>query len=98
MTSLNYKRELDSHMIKNTEWGAVAYLSHSKYGIDGSIRINNNSSYKTGYAAINEATCGYTTTNDDFKKYYDEYSSTSSSNYTNPILGDATGEMGSLLV
>ena len=22
----------DTHMIKNSEWGAVAYLSHSKYG------------------------------------------------------------------
>ena len=24
----------DSHMMKNSEWGAVAYLSHSKYGIN----------------------------------------------------------------
>ena len=24
----------DTHMIKNIEWGAVAYLSHSKYGIN----------------------------------------------------------------
>src|SRR5699024_10227597 len=45
--SYNYKRELESHMMKNTEWGAVAYLSHSIYGISDSIRINNNSSYKT---------------------------------------------------
>ena len=29
-----YQRELDSHMMKNTEWGAVAYLSHSIYGIN----------------------------------------------------------------
>ncbi len=47
----NYKRELDSHMMKNTEWGAAAYLSHSKYGINDEIRINNNSNYLTGYAA-----------------------------------------------
>ncbi len=48
----NYAREtLDSHMMKNTEWGAVAYLSHSKYGIGTEIRINNNSEYKTGYSA-----------------------------------------------
>ena len=43
----------DTHMIKNMEWGAVAYLSHSKYGTctDGicqEIGINNNSSYTTG--------------------------------------------------
>ncbi len=47
-----YERDLDSHMMKNTEWGAVAYLSHSQYGINEKININNNSSYKTGYAAF----------------------------------------------
>ena len=31
----------DSHMMKNSEWGAAAYLSHSKYGINKEIRINN---------------------------------------------------------
>ena len=51
-TSYNYKRNLDSHMMKNTEWGAVAYLSHSKYGINTEININNNSSFKTGYSAL----------------------------------------------
>ena len=40
-TSYDYNRELDSHMMKNTEWGAVAYLSHSKYGNIASLRINN---------------------------------------------------------
>ena len=25
----------DSHLMKNSEWGAVAYLSQSKYGLDG---------------------------------------------------------------
>ena len=39
-------------MMKNTEWGAVAYLSHSKYGINTEVNINNNSSYKTGYSAL----------------------------------------------
>ena len=43
----------DTHMIKNSEWGAVAYLSHSKYGTctDGTckeVNINNSSSYYTG--------------------------------------------------
>ena len=31
----------DSHMMKNNEWGAVAYLSHSKYGVNSEVRINN---------------------------------------------------------
>ena len=51
----NYKRDNDSHMMKNTEWGAVAYLSHSKYGINTEVRINNNKNYITGYAATDNA-------------------------------------------
>ncbi len=53
-TGYNYNRELDSHMTKNTEWGAIAYLSHSKYGINTEVRINNNSNYLTGYSATDE--------------------------------------------
>ena len=44
----------DSHMIKNSEWGAVAYLSQSKYGLNGAnIYINNvtlNNTTKCVYA------------------------------------------------
>jgi hypothetical protein len=39
-------------MMKNTEWGAVAYLSHSIYGINTEVNINNNSDYITGYSAV----------------------------------------------
>ncbi len=53
-TAYNYNRDLDSHLMKNTEWGAVAYLSHSKYGINTEVRINNNSDYLTGYSATDE--------------------------------------------
>ncbi|MGM9834571.1 MAG: hypothetical protein ACI31M_02170, partial [Bacilli bacterium] len=52
MSSYNYERDLGSHMMKNTEWGVVAILSHSKYGIDNEININNNSSFKTGYSSL----------------------------------------------
>ena len=39
----------DSHMMKNIEWGAVAYLKQSNYGLGiTDITINNNSSYLTG--------------------------------------------------
>ena len=44
----------DTHMMKNSEWGAVVYLSHSIYGINSEIRINNNSYYKTGCGASAE--------------------------------------------
>jgi prepilin-type N-terminal cleavage/methylation domain-containing protein len=30
----------DAHMMKNTEWGAVAYLSHSIYGRNNQVSIN----------------------------------------------------------
>ena len=52
LTSYNYQRNMDSHMMKNIEWGAVTYLSHSKYGLGYEININNNSNYKTGYSAL----------------------------------------------
>jgi len=58
-TSYDYLRSDESHMMKNTEWGAVAYLQHSKYGSSMSVRINNNNSYKTGYASVSEPTLGY---------------------------------------
>ena len=41
------------HMMKNMEWGAVAYLSHSKYGINKEININNSSDYYTGRSGGN---------------------------------------------
>ena len=47
----NHNTDLDPHMVKNTEWGAVAYLSHSAYGIGTQININNNSKFLTGYSA-----------------------------------------------
>lgn len=55
-----YQRQLDSHMMKNTEWGAVAYLHHSIYGSNQNIRFNNNSSSLSGYASVKEPTCGNT--------------------------------------
>ena len=48
----NYARTMDSHMMKNTEWGAVAYLSHSKYGINKKINLNNYKSINSGYSAL----------------------------------------------
>jgi hypothetical protein len=44
----------DSHLMKNSEWGAVAYLSQSQYGLNGTdIAVNNvslNNSTTTIYA------------------------------------------------
>ena len=49
--------EVDTHMSKNNEWGAVAYLTQSIYGRCSNstncteVGINNNSNYITGYGA-----------------------------------------------
>lgn len=41
--------DIKSHMAKNSEWGATAYLAHSKYGTNGQeIEKNTNSDYYTG--------------------------------------------------
>ena len=45
---LNYNKTLNSHMMKNDEWGAIAYLSRSKYGKNSEITINGSSSFYTG--------------------------------------------------
>ena len=40
---------LNSHMAKNSEWGATVYLAHSKYGANKKkVEQNKNSSYYTG--------------------------------------------------
>ena len=46
----NYNTTLNSHMMKNSEWGAVAYLTQSEYGKNEEVWINNSSSYITGSA------------------------------------------------
>ena len=46
--------EVDAHMMKNTEWGAVAYLKQSKYGLgttDIGLNNYNSSPYLTGCGA-----------------------------------------------
>ncbi|MDD2377349.1 MAG: prepilin-type N-terminal cleavage/methylation domain-containing protein [Bacilli bacterium] len=42
--------DFDSHMMKNMEWGAVAYLSHSIYGKNGEVWKNNSGTLLTGCA------------------------------------------------
>ena len=58
----------DSHLMKNSEWGAIAYLSQSKYGLNGTnIYINNitlNSSTTSVYAVTG---CSAASSADDEK-------------------------------
>ena len=60
--------EVDTHVMKNMEWGAVAYLTSSKYGIyiDAStcinseceVWINSNSNFTTGCAGSSVSASG----------------------------------------
>ena len=43
-------QSIDSHLMKNSEWGAVAYLSQSKYGVNQIEVTNNNISLNNGGA------------------------------------------------
>ncbi|MDO4369661.1 MAG: hypothetical protein Q4C29_03915, partial [bacterium] len=68
----------ETHMMKNMEWGAVAYLSHSKYGrcTDGTceeVTINNCSTNITGIGADTvNADESSTTCTTDANKYNGE--------------------------
>ena len=54
----------DSHLMKNSEWGAVSYLSQSKYGLDGTnIVINNACLYNTTQSAYAVTGCAGETAN-----------------------------------
>ena len=49
----SYSSSLNSHMLKNSEWGAVAYLTESKYGRNGTeVNMNNDQNYITAMGDI----------------------------------------------
>ena len=75
-TTYGVSSSSDSHMMKNSEWGAAAYLSHSKYGVNREVYINNSSSYYTGRSGGNVG--GSTPIN---KTYTDQTSTTEYNSY-----------------
>ena len=73
----------DTHMMKNSEWGAIAYLTQSKYGKYGNndytngnkeVYKNDSSSYYTGRSSGKTGTDGYSS---EGTCKYDEEKSTS---------------------
>ena len=63
----SYNSTLNSHMMKNDEWGAVAYLSKSKYGKETEeVWINNSSSYITGSSGNSASASQNTGTTTDY--------------------------------
>ena len=83
------KSVADSHMIKNMEWGAVAYLTNSNYGrcLNGTcteVTINNCSTYTTGIGADTvSASESSTTCTTEANKY----------NGTKGVLASTTGNV-----
>lgn len=69
--TLENTTNVDPHMIKNTEWGAVAYLSRSIYGKNSAVY---NNPYAGGKRSSITGLCGnqqdYTTSNYDDKNLY----------------------------
>ena len=65
----------NSHIMKNTEWGAVAYLSQSKYGKASEIYPNRYSSYKTG-CSTGTNSCGTYTASSNSNCYRTSYLNT----------------------
>ena len=74
---------VDSHMMKNMEWGAVAILSQSKYGIfnpESSTGINGDKTYQiwnnpNGYNSYKNVYTGYVGNEKDAKNPYNATSS-----------------------
>lgn len=71
----------DVHLMKNTDWGAVLYLAHSNYGINSSIRDNNNSSYLTGCGRI-DTTSGTSSTCENMYGTVSTYPQSTTGNIT----------------
>ena len=45
LNSYNYDRTKESHLMKNSEWGAIAYLTHSQYGLNANEIAPNSVGY-----------------------------------------------------
>ncbi len=101
---------VDAHLIKNTEWGAMAYLSQSAYGKYGNVLYtgvnkeiypNNCTNYSTGIGGDNPqaknttATCGVNT----YDTYYGMGASTTGNIYGvyDTVGGTFDRVMGSIL-
>ncbi|MDD2376527.1 MAG: hypothetical protein PHD15_04375 [Clostridia bacterium] len=53
---------IDTHLMKNIEWGTVVYLSQSIYGKNSEVWINPNINYITGQAGTSASALGTTST------------------------------------
>ena len=59
---LSYNTALNSHLMKNSEWGAIVYLAQSTYGKNSKVWINPNSNFITGQAGTSVSAGSTTST------------------------------------
>ena len=71
----------ETHMMKNMEWGAVTYLSHSKYGINKEIAINSANTYTTGCGPQSAGTTSYGATCNSYTTTLGQSASTTGNIY-----------------
>ncbi len=81
---MNNSDKIDSHVIKNSEWAAIAYLSSSLYGKNSEILPNNYSSQITGCGA-NVGSVGGTNT------CLNSYGTVLSNEYNSSTTGNISG-------
>ena len=77
----NYNTSLNSHLMKNSEWGAVAYLAQSSYGKNKEVWINNSSSFITGSAGSSASAEEDTGTTNDYTSDQGQEASTTGNEY-----------------
>lgn len=101
--SKNYNSSIGSHLMKNSEWGAVAYLTHSCYGRNGT-QVTNNS--KTDYITAGgnmldnnlQSSTGnlygiYDLNGGSYERVAAYYNGYNTSNFTNEEFLDINGNM-----
>ena len=106
--SIAYCEELQSHVLKNSEWGAVAYLTESAYGRNGTEIEHNGGDFVTGggaekaYIELNQAqsTTGnvygiYDLSGCSYERMYAYYSEEKSTKYSTTYGYDSNGNTGS---
>ena len=85
--SKNYDTENQSHLIKNSEWGAVAYLAHSQYGRNSNKIGENTYSYDlndakyTGFGSEKQTVTSNITNNNRYNGKYGRNASTTGNLY-----------------
>ena len=73
-------KNIDTHLMKNVEWGACAYLSQNTYGKNSKVWINPNSNCITGQAGKSE-NATYTTNTYSYNTTYGVNASTTGNVY-----------------